>query len=464
MSNKIAVSNHLKTPPSAIAKLNTPQLIKAGLSLTWGASFLLLITTLSGIQSAKLAIKTVGKDAAPSIEAAQYIKAGLADMDANIANELIEQPGQNQSAVKAYGERLEKVTTKLITAAENITYGDAERIPIQTLQIRLSDYIAKVQQARDFHQRRDLAGVLNAYRASAELIDQKLSPAADQLLAANQEALNRTYEQQWGTSVRSLFFIIISTLILLGTLIILQLFLYRRMRRIINPMLLTATAITLLFFSYITSALLSASNHLKIAKQDAFNSIDALWKTRALAYSANADESRYLLDQARANNHQQAFLAKITKLANIPTGQTFATVASAFANNQKVDNFTGFLADELNNITFAGEKKSALNALEELGLYVTIDQKIRQLQQTGKSNEAIALCTGNKPGESNWAFNQFDLALQKTLDINQQAFDQAVDQGFKDVEGFEIIIPIVTIAIGLLTLLGLLPRWQEYSR
>jgi hypothetical protein len=40
-----------------------------------------------------------------------------------------------------------------------------------------------------------------------------------------------------------------------------------------------------------------------------------------------------------------------------------------------------------------------------------------QLQQSGKHADAIALCVGNNPGQSNWAFEQFKQANQKTLDI-----------------------------------------------
>jgi hypothetical protein len=39
--------------------------------------------------------------------------------------------------------------------------------------------------------------------------------------------------------------------------------------------------------------------HLKVAKQDAFDSILALTQARAVSYDANADESRYLVDPAR---------------------------------------------------------------------------------------------------------------------------------------------------------------------
>jgi hypothetical protein len=447
----------------AITTLKTPQLLKGGLYLTWGASLLMLIATLSGVQGQRHSLKTVGKDAAPSIIDAQHIKDNLADMGASAVNELLVQAGQNPKAVANYEARRQEITQLLVKAAENITYGDGERIPIETMQSSLQDYIALIQQARDFHQRGNQAGAVASYLAAAEIMDKRIQPAADALDKANLEILDRTYTQQQSATARALLLVVISDLLLIGVLVGMQIFLNRRMRRILNPMLLGATAIASIFLGYTIWTFLSASHHLKVAKEDAFTSIHALQKTRAFAYSANRDESRYLLDPAHADRHQQAFFDKVAKMATLPKGQTFETVAAASAQGNRVDGFTGFLADELNNVTFAGEREAAVDTLSKWAVYMGIDQQLRQLQRIGKLQEAIALCVGNNPGQSNWAFAQFDEALKQTLEINQQAFDKAVDQGFKDMEGFEITTPVVVVAIALLTLFGLLPRMKEYS-
>ncbi len=49
------------------------------------------------------------------------------------------------------------------------------------------------------------------------------------------------------------------------------------------------------------------------------------------------------------------------------------------------------------------------------------------------------------------------------IDINQEAFDKAVKQGFKDMDGIEVTTAVVVVAIELLTLFGLRPRLNEYS-
>lgn len=457
MSQALTVSNKINK------KLTTPQILKRGMYATWGASLLLLVLSILGVQQQRQAIKTVGKDATPSIITAQRLKDAMAGMDANAASELLVPSGQNPDAVKGYEERHKAASERLVAAAENITFDKKERDPINTMQLGIGDYIAKIQQARDAHARSDKRATLVAYRAAVEIMDKQLLPAADALDKVNFEELERSYKQQSMASSGALLFIAFSGVVTLAVLVVLQIFLSRRMRRTLNPMLLGASAIAFLFLAYTTMAFLSASRNLKVAKEDAFTSMHALRQARALVYGANSDESRYLLDPQFTANHERAFFDKIDKVAKIPQGTTFDNVIEASTQGQKVKGFTGYLADQLNNITFDGEREATVSNLRTLADYVTIDQKIRQLKQSGKLAEAIALCVGSNTGESNWAFQQFLAANQKSYDINTKAFDNSIKQGLQDVEGFEIKAVIVTIAIASLTLFGLRPRLKEYD-
>lgn len=458
MSKIIAVSK------KTISGLTTPQLLKGGLYLTWVASVLMLMAVITGIQGQRQAIKTVGEDSTPSIVTAQRLKDAFAGMDAYIVKELLVPPGQNQDAVKGFEERYQRVAERLVAAAKNISYGDKEQKPIETMQLGYGDYIAKIQQARDAHARGDGNTVLVAYRAAAEIMDNKLLPAADALDEVNLRAIEKTYAKEKFTSSKFLFLIVISGVVLISILVGLQLFLARRMRRTFNPWLLVASAIAIGFLNYTVGAFLSASQHLRIATEDAFMSIHGLRQARALTYIANAAESRYLLDPTFATNHEQAFLKNIAQIAKLPSGQTFETVATYYTiENKKVNGFTGYLAEELNSMTFAGEREALIANLRILGTYLTIDQQLRQLERSGKHQEAIALCIGNNPGQSNWAFEEFKKANQKAFDINQAAFDKSIKQGFQDLDGFEITTPVVLSAIALLSLLGLLPRLKEYA-
>jgi hypothetical protein len=447
----------------SIQTLKTPQILKLGLHSTWVMSVLLMSLAIAGVQTQRQAVQTIGKDAAPSILSAQGIKDSLADLDANVANELIARSGENPAAVKAYGERQEKLSKLLVGVAENITYGDAERKPIETLQLELGNYMMLVQKARDYHRQGDTAATIAAYRASAKAMDNTLLPTAAILDEVNWREMERIYAQQQHARTGSIGLILVCGAGLVGVLVALQLFLNIRMRRTLNPFLLLATILAVGAVLDTTRIFLSTGHHLKVAKEDAFTSLHALRQGRAIAYSANAAESRYLLDKAFAANHEQAFFKHVDLIAKLPSGMTYEQLLSAVRSGQLLPGFTGFLADELKNITFQGEREAAVETLNTFARYFAIDAQIRQLEKSGQHQAAVALCIGTNPNQSNWAFEEFKKAHSKTMDINKAEFDKAIDASFNTLNGFEIKMPILMGSIALFTFLGLRPRMREYS-
>jgi hypothetical protein len=459
-----------KQPAAAVAKaqpparlnrwgrLNTLQKLWASVYLIWVLDGLLLITSLAGVEIHRSAMKTIGKDTAPSIIAAQHIKSALADMDANAANELLGEPGKMPDAVATYEKRRVEAAAALIEAAKNIAYGDAEQKPIEAIQVGLGAYESRVQRARDLHERGD-ANFVYAYRDAVKVMDETLLAQADLLDRASHEVLDTEYDAQSGRSMATVVLLLLSGGFLVGVMTAIQKFLTNHTNRILNPLLLLATLVAVGFVLYTFSALGDERRDLKIAKEDAFTSINALWRARATAYSANGDESRYLLDYGHAQDHQSAFFAKVALLAKPPEFEDISDARKA----AELGKLSGYLGDELKNITFPGEREAALSTLDDFVEYVRIDGMIRRLQETGKHAEAIELCIGTKMGQSNWAFDQFDQALGKTLKINQDAFDAAVGRGFDVLSGFEWKAAIVAAAIAVLAFFGLWKRIQEYQ-
>jgi hypothetical protein len=451
--------------PKPIQKLpiefNTLQILRGGLYTTWGVSLLLLVVSTQGVHSQRDALKTVGKDAAPSVLMAQRLKDAFADMDANLANELLLKPGDNGEALKGFEISRKKIAERLVIVAKNITFPAEEKL-IQNLQLNISAYLLKLQEARDAHKRGDTIVSLNIYRNAADLMDNEIIRQAEELSQVNSIELDKKYAQQKAENGGVSFLIAIVGLAQITCLILIQIFLYQRMRRIINIPLLGATAISVLFLSYTINSFIGATNNLKIAKEDAFTSLHALRQMRSLSYQANADESRYLLDKVNSKKHQQLFNEKIARIITIPANQSISTVLFNTSKRSKTQGITGLLATELNNITFPGEEKLAIETFKSFNQYLEIDKQIRQLYATGKVAEAIALCIGNKQGESNWAFDRYKSDQTHLIDLNQQEFDKNIQSGNDRLENFELIATTALITVAILTLLGLRPRLMEY--
>jgi hypothetical protein len=453
----------LTSPPAPPAeRWNTLEILKAGRIALVVLDALLLIAAIAGARVHRYAMQTVGKDSAPSIIAAQHIKSALADMDADAANELLGAPGTMSDAVKAYESRRVEAAKALIAAAENITYGESERTPIQSLQVGMGTYERLIQRARDLHERGD-AKFTAAYRDGAKLMDETLLPAADALDKANNEVLERTYEGQSGNSTAARLFLGLVGLVLLGALVTAQIFLTQRTRRTLNPLLAAATLLVAGTVQYTMSAMATERHQLKVAKEDAFTSVHALWRARAVSYWANSDESRYLLDAEHAAEYERNFFTKFALLAKLPSNVSIAEVASAERNATQVDGFSGYLADELNNITFPGEREAAVDTLLRYEDYLGVDKQIRGFEHGGKHQQAVDLCMGTQVGQSDWAFERFDRALGATLDINQSAFDEAVGKGLSVLDWLEIKASVLAAAIAALMFLGLAARIREYE-
>jgi hypothetical protein len=436
----------------------TPARLKAFLYGIWALAGILFLFGEMSISGAQRAMQTVGKDTAPSIIAAQEISSSLADLDANAGNYLLGSKLNQVAATQTFEQRRTQVTKRLVDAAKNITYGEAESVPINLLFDGLGRYLEYAAEMRYQKDTGDAERAKSTYAAASDLMHQRLLPAADVLDDANYAYLKDEYARQ---EIRSGGAEIVAGAVaamLVGVLVWAQVFVVRHMRRLFNPALAAATVVTALFGAYLVTRIAVAREDLRIAKQDAFESIHALWKARALAYDANGDETRYLLGGPRAAAFEQAYKDKVQKLA------TVAQPDDAFFNAKKVpDRYKGLFADEMRNITFTGEREAAVKMIRAFAAYDKIDGTVRTLERTGKHADAVQLAIGLGALESNATFDRFDKALRETIDINVKQFDATVESGMAALGLAAKILPLASLLIGFLALFGIRPRIREYA-
>jgi hypothetical protein len=438
----------------------TPQILWRAICALWLCDLLFLAVLLAAGRVHMRAISTIGKDAAPSSIASQQIKTALADMDADAANELLADPTAAKEALNAYGKRRVEAATALISLARSMNHSDAEREPISNIQLTLGDYEALIQKARDLRETHN-SSFIAAYNQGAALLDNTILAAADALDKTNLDELNAAYKGQRSKSGVLRTLVVVTAALLLAILVIIQLFLLRRTHRLVNVPLFAATLLVVFFAGYFVRALNSAENDLMRAKEDAFSSVHTLWRARAVAYAATADESRFLLDPAHRNELTESFFTKRDLLATLPPNVTFENEARLSGEGSR-PGFSGYLADELNNITFPGEREAASDILKTFGNYLSIDARIRELEAHGGHRDAIALRMRNAPGQSDSAFGKFDDAVGRTLKINQDAFDVSVNDGLAALGNFDIKAAVVSAVVAMLGLTGLLQRIREY--
>jgi hypothetical protein len=412
--------------------------------------------SISAIATARQGVQTLGKDTTPSIIAAEGVRATLADTNSDAADAFLQtEPKEIKEAWDTYQKDILAANDHLLNAAQNITFGDVERKPVLMIMDRLQAYSTLIGQARN----KTGTDAIKTLRQANDVMRNDILPAAAVLDKVNFDFNQEQYNKRHGTAqmLAAVLPVLVFGGMFIGLLIWLQLYLRLRFRRLFNVPMVAATVLAMGVVGNVALTLVLHQSDLKLIKEDCFDSVHALWKARAIAFDFNTDESLYLL----AGNHTD-FYSEFTEKTRMLVDRPITPEMLEAAREGRAITFQGFLADELRNVTFPGEREAASETLFYFDKYLKIDAQIRVLERAGKHNEAIQLALGYKEGESNWAYSKFDDALGRTLDINQKEFDAAVANGFSRVSWMPYSTSVAVLLIVALLWLGLRPRLAEY--
>jgi hypothetical protein len=443
-------------PVTPASRWTTPRRLRVGIGAIWAAAAMLFLVGAGALVADRAALRAIVHDTAPSIVTAQELGAQLADLDAQLATSLLGSAQDRDVASELFELRRSTATRLLVDAAHGMTRGDAERIPIVVMAEELGRYLELASRAQWLYLGGDRGGALDLLRLATSLMHARILPAAGALDTANRDHMDAQYahaQHESGVYEGEAF---AAGALLVAVLVAAQVFVLRRMRRRVVPALLLATFLTVVFTSYLVGRFRAGRESLRAARDDAFNSIHLLWRARSIAYDASGDQSRWLLDRDRAVDYEAQYRQKLSLLVSRPSGE----VSREDVRSGRV---TGLLVDEANNVTFAGEADGVDGALAALATLTYVDDRMRQLERDGKHAEAVEVCVGSKADESRGAFDRFEAALERTIGVNQRAFDgiaAAADRGLRRAEWLD---PAFVVAIALLGWLGIRSRLREYA-
>lgn len=408
----------IQTVP-AQSEWNTPAVLRLGIYGTIAAALLLMIAVMTGAVRFRSALQSVGRDAAPEMINAQHILSALSAMDADAIRELLTR-SETAAASSEFEADRQEASDAIVAAAENVRSYDTARAPIAKLASGLSAYSAKVQQARDLARSGD-KHFLDAYRDAAKTMDEVLLPSAEEVEQANGSTLEQTYAAQGKNTSGSLVFLVIAALFLLGVLGMLQIFLAGRMRRIVNPFLVCATGITVVFAGYAVASFQGVDHQLQTARTDAFETVHSLWHARLLVSRADRDEGRVLLGLGQRKPSEQVLPENLSAIEQLSP------------------------------------------SLAEMRPYRASAERIQKLEASGQHAGAIASYESEAPTDFRANLRRLNDALRGALATAQGKFEATIAEGFRETDGFDIIAPVVAFVIGGCAFLGVLPRLREYS-
>ncbi|MFF5307088.1 hypothetical protein ACFY5F_47830 [Streptomyces sp. NPDC013161] len=437
---------------------------------------LALLLTLAGLSASGTWNAVAGRDA-PRTTSAADLELALNDMDAQVANLLLANGDAGkgrlrtpyEKAVGFYGDARDEIGHDLRTLAVAAQGDRGDERTVESLTDSFAEYQELVGRALENDRRAGgRADALADYRRATDLVQGQLLPEARDLVSSNNAVFNSEYANASSALSAQLFAVVALGVLLLVVLGSLQWYLSRRFQRTLNASLLAASVCALLAVLLGAQLLSATREDLHGARRDAFDSVVALSRARAIAYDANADESRYLLDPQRREQYARAFLAKSQELYGVE-GASLGTYDSQLAAtwreyraDHQVLRFTGEFRRELDNITFAGERSAAEKTVETYAVYQRDDRTIRKLLAEGDESGAVEFCMGWEPGTSNAHFEAWMGALGDVTAINQRHFDRFVDAGRSDVGELLPSALGALLAAAALTVLGLRARFAEF--
>jgi hypothetical protein len=417
----------------------------------WAASALMLGASETTLMRTRATIDTIGRGAAPGIVAAQEVSATLANLDANEADYLLlDDRVAADAATQLFEFRNAQATKRLVDAGKNAAFGDDEKIPIVLMFENLGRYSELASKARYLHDKGDRTGALETYRIATDVMHGRILRDADALDAANAALMENVYKDEQSSSQGAEKLAVGGGFLLVGALVVAQIFLLRRTRRIINIPLAIATILALGCTLELRQRLVDTREDLREAKEEAFESIHALWQTRAIAYDANGDESRYLLDRDNAAGWDSAFQTKVRKLTSAPASPAQPGRGGV----------TGLFGQELNgNVPWNGERDAITAMVKEFATFYGVDAKVRALAQASQTKEALALCLG----DGSAAYDRFDEAIARTLRVDEAVFAQLIEQGDHRLATASYFVPAFVILVVVLAWIGVRMRLREYA-
>ena len=288
----------------------------------------------------------------------------------------------------------------------------------------ISRYSGLVESARANNRQGYPVGV--AYlRQATSVLQVEVLPALEVATADNVQRVSGAFGDSddadtslWSIAVIALF-----------ALVLVQLWLFRRTRRLINPGLVLATVILVAGMVVTGAAMALAQSDVNDVRSGASQDSQLLAEARSAAFSAKSDESLTLIQRGSGGD------LEVRARARLDAART----------------------------ALVGLAGSGAGALDSLDAYDSVHGQIRALDDGGDWDGAVALATTADDNGSNAAFGRFDVVSQEALDraagaVDNDLHDARVPLGFAWA---------VVLAAGLVAAMaawrGIALRLREYA-
>ncbi len=432
---------------------STPFLLRLGMALACLPVVAFATAVQVGVERNDTTVRTVGSEATRGIAYAQALKVDLAELDEVVVRSLLGgAPVDANGFPEDYNAKRAEVHESLVLAALVSSSGAAYEQPLANVDYVLSHYHALVRDTFAAARAGDTPGALQAYGQAHQVMAETLLPEADFVDKANSYVLNDSYDTQTARSASTVRLIVVSWLVLLAFLVVAQVLVARRFRRVVNLGLALATVVALASGAFTLDRLGDSSAHLTRAREQAFDSVHVLARARATVVSARQAQGQFLLDPGEGDGARAAFQDQVRRLLRVQ-GSDVTDVARSGTVPAGAG---GYLARVAGPGATSSDPQSVRRAVVAFGAFLAEDAAMADLVTAGDTESATASHASGR------AYAELDAAIDAAQAIEQESFDDAAGAASDAARLLDEVNLLSAAAIVLLALLGLFQRLREY--
>jgi len=380
-------------------------------------------------------IDAVGNRSGPLAVQAQQLYRSLSDADATAAAAFLSSGAEPVALRERYQADISAASAAL--AAVSVT-SERERGPVADIAASLPVYTGLVETARSYNRLNLPVGAAYLREASG-LMRQTLLPAAKALY----EAETGNLAEDRGGAAGFPWLAVPLALLTIGGLVVAQVYLARRTRRLINVGLAAATATGLVLLLWVGVAWVGIATQLDASDRQGSAQVEVIAKGRIAALQARADEALTLVARGSGGAFEDDFTANMTALAG-------------------ADGQGGLLADARRRTTDPAVRDALSAATAAAVDWWRVHGQLRQLDDTGDYPGAVKLAVADDPASAASAFNRVDEKLAEAIAGTSRTFDERADAAGGALFATSVGWALLTLILVTGVVLGLQQRIAEY--
>jgi hypothetical protein len=364
------------------------------------------------------------RDHAAQLVRIQTIRTSLVKADANATNAFLTAGLEPAAVRQGYNDG---INTAAATIAEASSAEPRDAAELQEVNRKLTAYAGLIEAARANNRQGFPVGAAYLRQASRSLQEEEGAlPQLEALVNDERERVDASVNA--ADQAQTMLGVLLG--VVLVALVIVQFWLFRRTRRILNPSLVVATVIVLVAGLLAVGVVEWSQSQAAEARDGPYAGTVALATARIGGFDAKSAESLTLI----ARGSGQAYEARFKTVS----GEALSALRRGPVNARAVE----------------------INVRSALDRYVRAHQQVRAADDSGKYDEAVALATGN--GAANTAFANFEQRSTEALEERADQLADDLNQARLPLTGLSWLLLLAGIAAAIAARRGVAERLREY--